>query len=428
MTGLGLDRRAAGDRLQGADRARCPATSASAPATWSSTPSWPTRPTRSAPRSPAPRGVATDSLDLARARRRRRCCGSTRRPTRPAGCCRAEHLRKVVDWCRERGTILVSDECYLECAWEAEPVSVLHPDGQRRLARRASSPSTRCPSGPTSPATAAPSSPATRRWSASCSPSARTSACRCPARSRSRWSPRSTTTDHVVEQHARYAARRAVLRAALGGRLPDRPLRGVALPLGDPRRGLLGDRGLAGRARHPRGARRVLRRRPAPGTCGSPSPPPTSGSTPPSPASSALSGSASTRRRRLIVAASNWHRAAGVGAGTSGTADSSWTRALTPRRRQSKTSTCTWSRCSRIAAVAAARPAGRSRASRRRSGVRGPDPVVEDHRLDVEPVGLGDEVLRDRPAARSCSRADRPDEDVDRAAVVVGRALHVAAC
>ena len=38
------------------------------------------------------------------------------------------HLRKVVDWCRERGTLVVSDECYLECAWEAEPVSVLHPD------------------------------------------------------------------------------------------------------------------------------------------------------------------------------------------------------------------------------------------------------------------------------------------------------------
>lgn len=39
-----------------------------------------------------------------------------------------DHLRKVVAWCRERGTVLVSDECYLECAWEAEPVSVLHPD------------------------------------------------------------------------------------------------------------------------------------------------------------------------------------------------------------------------------------------------------------------------------------------------------------
>ena len=37
------------------------------------------------------------------------------------------HLRKVVDWCRERGTVLVSDECYLECAWEAEPLSILHP-------------------------------------------------------------------------------------------------------------------------------------------------------------------------------------------------------------------------------------------------------------------------------------------------------------
>ena len=38
------------------------------------------------------------------------------------------HLRKVVDWCRERGALLVSDECYLECAWDTEPVSVLHPD------------------------------------------------------------------------------------------------------------------------------------------------------------------------------------------------------------------------------------------------------------------------------------------------------------
>ena len=41
-----------------------------------------------------------------------------------------EHLKKVVDWCRERGVLLVSDECYIECAWDPEnlPVSVLHPD------------------------------------------------------------------------------------------------------------------------------------------------------------------------------------------------------------------------------------------------------------------------------------------------------------
>ena len=39
-----------------------------------------------------------------------------------------DHLRKVVDWCRERGTVLVSDECYIELGWDARPVSVLHPD------------------------------------------------------------------------------------------------------------------------------------------------------------------------------------------------------------------------------------------------------------------------------------------------------------
>jgi succinyldiaminopimelate transaminase len=41
------------------------------------------------------------------------------------------HLRKVVDWARERGVLVVSDECYLECAWETTAVSVLHPDVSR---------------------------------------------------------------------------------------------------------------------------------------------------------------------------------------------------------------------------------------------------------------------------------------------------------
>jgi succinyldiaminopimelate transaminase len=36
-----------------------------------------------------------------------------------------EHLRKVVSWARERGAVVASDECYFECAWEREPVSVL---------------------------------------------------------------------------------------------------------------------------------------------------------------------------------------------------------------------------------------------------------------------------------------------------------------
>lgn len=39
-----------------------------------------------------------------------------------------EHLRKVVDWARQRGSVVVSDECYLGLAWTAEPISVLNPD------------------------------------------------------------------------------------------------------------------------------------------------------------------------------------------------------------------------------------------------------------------------------------------------------------
>ncbi|KRA38035.1 MULTISPECIES: succinyldiaminopimelate transaminase [unclassified Nocardioides] len=50
-------------------------------------------------------------------------------PSNPSGrVLPKEHLKKVVDWCRERGVLLVSDECYLDCVWDGEAVSVLHPD------------------------------------------------------------------------------------------------------------------------------------------------------------------------------------------------------------------------------------------------------------------------------------------------------------
>ncbi|MGN0064627.1 MAG: succinyldiaminopimelate transaminase [Nocardioides sp.] len=52
-------------------------------------------------------------------------------PSNPTGrVLGVEHLKKVVEWCRDRGTLLISDECYLECAWDPDnlPVSVLHPD------------------------------------------------------------------------------------------------------------------------------------------------------------------------------------------------------------------------------------------------------------------------------------------------------------
>ncbi|ATY09652.1 succinyldiaminopimelate transaminase [Amycolatopsis sp. AA4] len=49
-------------------------------------------------------------------------------PSNPTGrVLGVDHLRKVVEWARERGTVVVSDECYLSLGWEAEPLSVLHP-------------------------------------------------------------------------------------------------------------------------------------------------------------------------------------------------------------------------------------------------------------------------------------------------------------
>lgn len=50
-------------------------------------------------------------------------------PSNPTGrVLGVDHLRKVVDWARGRGVVVVSDECYLALGWDAEPVSILHPD------------------------------------------------------------------------------------------------------------------------------------------------------------------------------------------------------------------------------------------------------------------------------------------------------------
>ncbi|MFE2743600.1 bifunctional succinyldiaminopimelate transaminase/glutamate-prephenate aminotransferase [Streptomyces scopuliridis] len=50
-------------------------------------------------------------------------------PSNPTGAVLApDELTRIVAWAREHGVLLFSDECYLELGWEAEPVSVLHPD------------------------------------------------------------------------------------------------------------------------------------------------------------------------------------------------------------------------------------------------------------------------------------------------------------
>jgi succinyldiaminopimelate transaminase len=71
--------------------------------------------------------VRTDSLtSLGPARPKLVWVNSPSNPTGqvlPAG-----HLRKVVEWARERGAVVASDECYLTLGWDADPVSVLSPE------------------------------------------------------------------------------------------------------------------------------------------------------------------------------------------------------------------------------------------------------------------------------------------------------------
>ncbi|WP_181442530.1 succinyldiaminopimelate transaminase [Streptomyces tateyamensis] len=49
-------------------------------------------------------------------------------PSNPTGrVLTVDQLRRAVAWARQHRVLLVSDECYLELGWEAEPASVLHP-------------------------------------------------------------------------------------------------------------------------------------------------------------------------------------------------------------------------------------------------------------------------------------------------------------
>lgn len=50
-------------------------------------------------------------------------------PSNPTGrVLSGPELRSAVDWAREHGVLVASDECYLDLGWDAEPVSVLHPE------------------------------------------------------------------------------------------------------------------------------------------------------------------------------------------------------------------------------------------------------------------------------------------------------------
>jgi succinyldiaminopimelate transaminase len=128
-----------------------------------------------------------------------------------------EHLRKVVQWCRERGTLLVSDECYLECSWEGErPLSVLHPDvsgdshdgllAVHSLSKRSNLAGYRCGFVAGDPAVVAELLAVRKNLGLM-----------QPAPQQVAMAAALGDDAHAVEQRARYAERRTVLRAALVG-------------------------------------------------------------------------------------------------------------------------------------------------------------------------------------------------------------------
>lgn len=124
------------------------------------------------------------------------------------------HLKKVVDWCRERGTILVSDECYIECAWEASPISVLHPSVSggsaegiltvHSLSKRSNLAGYRCAFVAGDPALVGELLAVRKNLGL-----------QMPAPQQAAMIAALEDDTHVKDQHARYAARRAKLREAL---------------------------------------------------------------------------------------------------------------------------------------------------------------------------------------------------------------------
>jgi succinyldiaminopimelate transaminase len=125
-----------------------------------------------------------------------------------------DHLRKVVDWCRERGALLVSDECYVECVWEGEATSVLHPDvnggsvegllAVHSLSKRSNLAGYRCAFVAGDPAVVGELLAVRKNLGL-----------QLPEPQQRVMAAVLADDEHVAVQHARYAARRARLRDAV---------------------------------------------------------------------------------------------------------------------------------------------------------------------------------------------------------------------
>jgi succinyldiaminopimelate transaminase len=140
-------------------------------------------------------------------------------PSNPTGkVLPVDHLRKVVEWCRERGVLLISDECYLELTWEpdAPAVSVLHPDvsgdnhegilAVHSLSKRSNLAGYRCAFVAGDPAVVGELLAVRKNLGL-----------QMPGPQQLAMIAALNDDEHVDEQHARYARRRTLLKDALEG-------------------------------------------------------------------------------------------------------------------------------------------------------------------------------------------------------------------
>lgn len=137
-------------------------------------------------------------------------------PSNPTGkVLPVDHLRKVVDWCRERDVLLISDECYLELTWTGEPAtSVLHPEisggshegilAVHSLSKRSNLAGYRCAFVAGDPAVVGELLAVRRNLGL-----------QMPGPQQHAMVAALADDEHVDEQHARYAQRRRRLRDAL---------------------------------------------------------------------------------------------------------------------------------------------------------------------------------------------------------------------
>jgi succinyldiaminopimelate transaminase len=127
-----------------------------------------------------------------------------------------DELTRVVAWAREHGVLVFSDECYLELGWEADPVSVLHPDvnggsyegivAVHSLSKRSNLAGYRAAFLAGDPAVLGPLLEIRKHGGMMTSAPTQAAAAAALA-----------DDEHVRVQRERYAARRAILREALVG-------------------------------------------------------------------------------------------------------------------------------------------------------------------------------------------------------------------